>query len=112
MGANEQFTEDMTGLFNGTPDDRLLMAEAVLGRDVEDFCRSDIGRYLIGRANQEIEVATMQLKRVLPWRRRKIQDLQNQIWRGEQLKEWLLEQIQAGKTAVSELDRRTQTGED
>lgn len=81
-----------------------LYAEAMFGKDAEEFITSDIGRYLIGCAEQEAQEAADQLKRVLPWRRRKITELQNKIWRAESIQSWLAEIVIKGKQAVQQLD--------
>lgn len=80
------------------------MAEAVLGRDADDFLNTDIGRYLIGRCDQEIDEAQDILSRVSPWRRRRIQELQNQIYRAKSLKSWLSELISNGKAAEAAME--------
>jgi len=84
--------------------DKELIAEAMMGRDAEEFIQSDIGQYLIGCADQEIDYATSQLKRVSPWRRRRIIDLQNQIYRAESFQSWLGELVIKGKQAFQQLD--------
>lgn len=84
--------------------DTELVAEAVLGRDAEDFIQSDIGRYIIGCAEQESHEAMDQLKRVYPWRRRKIQELQNKIHRAESIQSWLAELVIKGKQAIQQLE--------
>lgn len=81
----------------------LLMAEAVLGKDAEEFLNSDIGRYLAGRADQEIAEAQEKLATVASWRRRRIQELQNQIYRAKSFKGWLAELISNGRAAESVL---------
>lgn len=81
-----------------------LLAEAMVGRDAEDFIQSDIGQYILGCAEQEAHEAMDQLKRVYPWRRRKITELQNKIWRAEAIQSWLAELVIAGKQAVQQLD--------
>ena len=43
-----------------------LFAEAVLGKDAEEFIASDLGRYLIGQADMEIEEAQEALCKVAP----------------------------------------------
>lgn len=110
MDEERDFSE-LRDIFEGDPDNSLMIAEGMLGQDAIEFAKSDLGRYLIGRANIEIKDATEQLKRTFSWRRRRITQLQNEIWRAEMFKVWLLQQIQAGRTALAELDRRTQTGE-
>ncbi len=81
-----------------------LFAEAILGRDAEDFIQSDIGQYLIGCAEQEAQEAMEQLKHVFPWRRRKIVELQNRIWRAESIQSWLAEIVIKGKQATQQLE--------
>ena len=84
-----------------------LFAEAVLGKDAEEFIASDLGRYLIGQADMEIEEAQEALCKVAPWRTRRIRDLQNQIWRAQSFKGWLLEMVTAGKAAVQVLEEHS-----
>lgn len=81
-----------------------LYAEAMIGRDAEDFIQSDIGRYIVGCAEQEAQEAMDQLKRVYPWRRRKITELQNKIWRAESIQSWIAELIIKGKQATQQLE--------
>lgn len=82
----------------------LLWAEAVLGRDAQEFLESDIGRYLIGRCNQEIAEAQDKLSMVSPWRRNRIRQLQNEVWRAKSVKDWLVELVTAGTQAEAVLD--------
>ena len=84
--------------------DQELLAEAMIGKDAEDFIESDIGRYIIGCAEQEAKEAMDQLKTVWPWRRRKIQELQNKIYRAESIQSWLAELVVTGKQALQQLD--------
>jgi hypothetical protein len=81
-----------------------LYAEAIIGRDAEDFVNSDIGRYVIGCAEQEANEAIAQLKNVYPWRRRKITELQNKIWRAESIQTWISELIIKGRQAQQQLE--------
>ncbi len=80
-------------------DETTLWAEAALGRDAADFMASDIGRYLLGRAEQDIQEAHEKLAIVSPWRRNRIRQLQNEIWRAQSVKGWLVELVGAGKQA-------------
>lgn len=81
-----------------------MLAEAILGRDAEDFCKSELGRFILGRCDQEIADAQDKLSRVSSWRRRRIQELQNDIWRAKNMKGWLMELIQNGRQAEAALD--------
>jgi hypothetical protein len=80
------------------------MAEAVLGRDAEEFLNTELGRYILGRCEQEIQAAQAELSRVSAWRRRRIQALQNEVWRAQSVQAWLGELIANGKAAEAALD--------
>ena len=88
------------------PSTRTLIAEVDLGRQVPDFLRSDIGRYLVGCAQYEYAEAMEGLERTSPWRRRRIRDLQNQAWRARSFMEWLRGLVIAGKSAENALVER------
>lgn len=85
----------------------LLMAEAILGRDAEEFLNTELGRYIVGRCEQEIAEAQDQLARVSPWRRRRIQALQNDIWRANSMRAWLGELIAGGRAAEAALEEQS-----
>lgn len=102
---NDDAIDEIATLFSDS-ESQVLLAEIHIGEDAAEFVKSDVGRYLLGRANQEIKAATNDLKRVYPWRRNRIQQLQNQIKVHELFKSWLVEAIVSGRTALSELDRR------
>ena len=80
------------------------IAEAVIGRDAAEFLASDIGRYLIGRCDQEAQEAMMALSTVSVWRRNRIRQLQNEVWRAQSVKAWLIELITAGRQAEAILE--------
>jgi hypothetical protein len=82
----------------------LLLAEAMLGKDAEEFLTSDIGRYLLGRCEHEIEEAQDLLSTVAPWRRNRIKQLQNEIWRAKSVRVWLAELVSNGQRAEQLLD--------
>lgn len=87
---------------HGTPEENL--AEAVLGRDAEEFVKSELGQTLIGMARQEAAEATEKLASVLPWRARRIRELQNEIWRARMFETWLAELIERGRQAKFQLE--------
>ncbi len=89
-----------------TPEAFGLLAEADLGRQAKEFLQSDIGRYLLGCAQQEHQEAVEKLKRVGFWRYRRIADLQNQAWRAEQFMLWLRDLLIRGHTAEGALVER------
>ena len=83
-----------------------LVAEAILGKDAEEFLNTELGRYLIGRAEQEAADALYQLKSVYSWRRKKIQELQNKVWRAESVQQWIADLIISGRQAMETLDEQ------
>ena len=87
-----------------------LYAEGIMGRDAEDFIQGDLGQYLIGCAEQEIKTATDALKKVHPWRTRRIRELQNEIWRAESFQSWLSELVIRGRQAVGIVERAPYPG--
>lgn len=85
------------------PTTRTFVAEADMGRQAREFAESDVGRYIIGCAQQEIADAQEKLERTMPWRRRRIQELQNQAWRARTLLAWIRGLIESGKAAEDAL---------
>lgn len=81
-----------------------LFAEAIIGKDAEEFIHSDIGQYILGCAEQEIAEAADQLKRVHPWRTRRIRELQNQVWRAESFQSWLVGLVVSGQQALQSIE--------
>jgi len=89
----------------------VLWAEAHLGRDARDFIATDLGRYLLGRCEMEKADALEQLSRVSPWRRNRIRQLQNEVWRAESVLGWLAELIKNGAMAETSLENDVTTGD-
>jgi hypothetical protein len=82
----------------------VLVAEAILGRDAEEFLASELGQYILGRCDLEIAEAHAQLASVSPWRRNRIRQLQNEVWRAQSVRGWLVELVNAGKAAEDILE--------
>lgn len=92
--------EDLQELLQSLdPTTRTLVAEVDLGDQAREFLRSDLGRHLVGCLHQEILIAQEQLNKTASWRRRRIQDLQNRVWRAQFMLAWLRELILSGKSA-------------
>lgn len=85
-------------------DEQTLIAEAVLGRDAQEFLASEIGRYLLGRAQMDEREAMEALVSVKWWRRRKIIELQSRVYRARSVRNWLAEIITDGRQAESVLE--------
>lgn len=78
-----------------------LIAEAEIGEEARKFIESDLGRTLVGMAQQEILSAQIALGTVDPDDKKAIVALQNQIWRGEQFEQWLKELVSRGNDAMN-----------
>lgn len=84
----------------------VLKAEAILGKDAEEFISSELGRYIIERVEQDKSEAIVKLSTVSVWRKNKIRDLQNEIWRCDTFKSWLAETVTRGRQAMDLLEQR------
>jgi hypothetical protein len=82
------------------PDDELI-AEAELGEEARKFLESDLGKCLIGMANQEVEAALIELETVQPNDVEAIRRLQNQAKLGRQFEQWLRELVVRGNNAIT-----------
>jgi len=95
---------ELSGLLDSLdPTTRTLVAEVDLGQQAKEFLASDLGRHLVGCLHQEVILSQEALARVLPWRRRRIQELQNRIWRAQFMLSWLRDLLVSSKSAESAL---------
>ena len=85
-------------------DEQTRIAEAILGRDAQEFLASEIGRYLLGRAQMDEREALEALVSVKWWRRRRIIELQSRIYSARSVRNWLAEIINDGRQAESVLE--------
>ena len=76
-----------------------LVETAIFGMEVQEFLGSNVGKYLVKRAEAEAEEANEKLKRVFPLRWRRIMQLQNEIYRAESIQRWLGDAIVDGASA-------------
>lgn len=84
--------------------DEHLNRVLAFGEEVSSFLQTDVGVYLIQCADKEIETASNSLHSVSPWRRNRIRELQNQVWRAQSFKRWLSDAISAGQKARAILE--------
>lgn len=75
------------------------LAKVSFGIDIEAFLQSKIGRYLIQRAEADLNQALQGLKEVNPFDNEAIRLLQNTAWRAESVQQWLADAIQDGWNA-------------
>ncbi len=83
-----------------------LYAEAILGRDAEQFLASDLGRYMLARADEEEREALDELATVWPWRRGRIAQLQMKVKNARSFKNYLADLVITGKQALETLESR------
>jgi hypothetical protein len=81
-----------------------LYAHAVLGKDAEEFFKSELGRYVLARSQEIVDEATGELKTTPAHNTEKIRELQFSINIAEGTVRWLNEQIAAGKQALQQLE--------
>lgn len=80
-------------------DERVELAR--FGRQVEHFLDSEIGQFMLQRAEATSEDATTELvKTAHTLDRDKIRDLQTLIAFGDSFKGWLIEAVQQGHAAI------------
>lgn len=93
------------------PEARLLMADADLGKDVEEFLQTQLGQTLLGLAHQEYTEALLKLETVAWWRRTRIQELQNQAWRARSFLLWLRSLLLQGENALKMMKEEDTTSD-
>ena len=78
-----------------------LIADAEIGDEAKRFLESDLGRVLIGMADQELTLAQEALERVDPTDAEAIRKWQNEarLWRT--FEQWLKELMDRGEAAMS-----------
>lgn len=81
-----------------------LLASAAIGKDAEQFMKSELGRTLIGMARQDAAEAMEKLKTVWSWRTRRIRELQNQITQAERFEHYLIELAVRGQQSMQALE--------
>ncbi len=93
-------------LANLDPESRSLAAEFDMGEQAQEFFYSDLGRYMVGCAKQDLETAHMKLAKTLPFRWKRIQSLQNDIRVAEMFLLYLRDLVIRGKAAGQALETR------
>lgn len=85
------------------PETRELYRAVDFGMEVQAFVGSRIGKYLIGRAEEEAAAATEALKDIEPEDSTGVRRLQNLVKRAEGVQYWMAEAIQAGLDAQRQI---------
>ena len=83
-----------------------LVEVAKFGNQVESFLSREIGTFHLVVAEEEVNSALRQLKRIDPEDVKSMRALQAQIWRWESFRNWLGESVVAGLKALDVLEDR------
>lgn len=86
-------------------ENEIALDKARLGIEAEAFLDSNLGRYLMERAELEIEIATQELIATEPTEIALCIRIRNRILVTELFQNWLTEAVQEGKVASQELER-------
>ena len=89
---------------NQDTDYQALREELNLGEQAYEWFESNLGKYVMGVAKQEVDLALLELQTVAPWRVFKINRLQNRIKIATAAVSWLQDTIVAGQAAYEQLD--------
>lgn len=92
-----------------TREEAELIAEAVIGDEARQFIESELGRTMLGIADQEIENARLAMEMVDPHDHKAVMKLQNEIALGRRFKGWLIELLNRGENALEVYRHGTRT---
>jgi hypothetical protein len=84
----------------------LLLRRAAFGKQVEQFMNTDIGKYLMHRATEEVIEAFAEFKKCDAREGKAIEKVQNKIYRAESFKSWLTDAVLDGVAAYNILEDR------
>lgn len=93
---------------------REKFATVEFGLDCQQFLDSKIGKYLLRRAEQDVEAGVERLKTMSPFDANAVMQVQSEVKRAESFMYWMAEAISAGAEATNELIDADQaaTGDD
>ena len=89
-------------------EDRDLQA-ALLGVEVDKFLASRLGKFIIQRAESEIEALRHRLEAVDPTNAGQVAAIQNEIWVRKNIGIWLREAANAGASAEARIREEDET---
>lgn len=84
-----------------------LFRVASFAENTRDFLRTEVGRYIKGRAIQEIRDAQQALLVVSPWNRWKIHKIQRRAQAARSTLEWINEILVEGDIAYQAMEDRS-----
>lgn len=89
-----------------TEEEHLLIRRAMFGEMVQEFMSSDIGKYLLIRAEDEVQKGMLKLKTCDPENSGLIREYQGKIEIAESIPKWLDEAVTDGLTALRIIEDR------
>ena len=78
-----------------------LIAAAELGEESRRFLESDLGKCILGMAEQQVKAAQEDLENTSPTDTEKIRELQNKARMGRAFEGWLRELFHDGEAAIA-----------
>lgn len=84
-----------------------MVIRAILGEQVGKFMNTDMGQYMINRANDKKESALAKLSECNPQDSELIRKLQNDVWLATNVIQWLDDAIREGLQALRIIDNRS-----
>ena len=88
-------------------DPEFLMADAILGKECENFRDSGVGRYIIGRARQEIQELLEKLVDADPEDKKAQREIRQDMQTRQMMISYLFEQIQNGENSRIQLEENS-----
>jgi len=85
-------------------DTEMLVTSAMLGKQLESFRASDVGKYLQARALRVYNAAIEEFASVSPQDSQKITQIQADMWKASAFVQWVEEGIQEGLTSLNILE--------
>lgn len=85
-----------------------LISQAELGEEAKKFLESDLGKVMLGLAEQEAELAREELETVNPTDVAAVTKLQNQAKVARWFSQWLKELLADGEAALSAFKQQQQ----
>ena len=84
----------------------VLMDVAILGEQVDNFWRTDVGRFLSEHIEEERAAGLEALTTVDAENPKLVREAQNTVWRAAQMKGWISQAIMSGLKAKMVLEDR------
>lgn len=89
-----------------TEETEILLDVAVLGEQIDQFMKSDVGKYLLSHAAAQEEEGLEALRRVKCTDPQAVFEAQNKVWVAERFRTWLEDAVRAGLKAQMILEDR------